>query len=286
MLPTNPLHYRLAIAADIENIIRVLPSLLTHQHLDWENLSSQISAHSVFLCTQNNRITGVLSLAGNQTDGLWVKIFAVRSETQKFILWEKLLGFAAENGKSTSFFTIVLWDWYRNLVNEIEEFSWYENIILLETDLANYKKQTIEKKIEIRVITTNMFTDIEKIDQRAFSSPWKLGQTNLHSAIQQSSIATAVIDEGEVRGYLIADFEATTAHLSRIAIDPFYHKRGYATALLSDAIEKAAKNRVKLMTVNTQESNLASTSLYHRFGFTTTSEVIPVYQHIPTNPGS
>jgi ribosomal-protein-alanine N-acetyltransferase len=93
-----------------------------------------------------------------------------------------------------------------------------------------------------------------------------------------------VIDEGEVRGYLIADFENTTAHLSRIAIDPFYHNRGYATALLSDAIEKATRNRVNLMTVNTQESNSASLSFYRKFGFTPTNELIPVYQHSPCNP--
>lgn len=284
MLSANPTLCRLAVAADIDNILSVLPSLLTHQHLDWENLSSQISTRSVFLCTQNNRIVGILSLAGAPTDGLWVKIFAIRSETQKSLLWKKLFGFAVDNGKSTSFFTIALWDWYRNLVKEIEGFSWYENIILLEAELANHKVPTSDNSVDIQTITSNMFPSIEKIDQRAFSSPWKLGRINLHSAIRQSSIATAVIDEGEVRGYLIADLENTTAHLSRIAIDPFFHNRGYATALISDAIEKAKRNRVSLMTVNTQESNFASTGLYSKFGFTTTNEVIPVYQHIPFSP--
>lgn len=65
-------------------------------------------------------------------------------------------------------------------------------------------------------------------------------------------------------GFWIAGDEA---HISTIAVDPEYRRRGVGQLLLVTAIERAIQLNARLMSLEVRVSNITAQSLYHKYGF-------------------
>ena len=275
------------LKADHSHYSEILDGLKTfyiHQHLDWENLSEQVESESVFLYYVNKELTGILSIAGFTPANQWVKVFAVRNDSQKRLIWNKLLPFALSHGKTYPFYTITFWDWYRKLIRELSGFRLYEQIVALEREEPiQLQSVVLSEGTRIRSVTDNDVEHINDIDQLTFDPPWQLGKTNLTAAITQSKIKKVICNDVRILGYLLADYDNFSAHLSRIAIHPEWTGRGLASHLMKTMLNKLHKQRVYTASVNTQESNSASIRLYRKFGFQPTGDKIPVYQYLQDN---
>lgn len=281
MLFTDTYICRLATNADRQEILSGLNLFCTHQHLDWETLSDQIESDSVFLCFRNTRLCGILSLTGSTTESQWIKIFAIRSESQKFLIWEKLFKFALSNGKTPTFYTIAFWDWYKKLIHDLPHYSAFDQIITLDASGIE-QIRNVNQTNPIRKIMPVESQKAYDLDRVAFRPPWQLEQNNLASAIERSSISDCILFENQFAGYILADYDEFSAHLSRIAVHPNLSGQGLGSQLINHLFGKLLNKHVYVVTVNTQENNKASLALYHKFGFELTGEKIPVYLYNDT----
>lgn len=280
MLFDNIYSIRQAEIEDCEEISTAINTFLTHQHLDWDTLLDQIQTKSVFLFYQNHHLTGILSLSGENPQNQWVKLFAVRNEYQKHLVWKKLLEYAFKHGKTPHFYTIAFWDWYRKMITNDSHFSFFEQIIVLQKqDRTKPYVKNNHSIMEISPINIDEFSNIQEIDQNAFEPPWQFSASTLNTAIQESKIRIAARSQEKIVGFLLADYEGFTAHLARVAVLPLYTRKGIASALIQEMFSILQGKVFAGITVNTQETNTASINLYRKFGFQLTGEKIPVFRY-------
>jgi len=68
-----------------------------------------------------------------------------------------------------------------------------------------------------------------------------------------------------------------SAHLTRLAVSPHYRKSNIGYNLTREMIQDFATQGIRNITVNTQENNFASISLYRKLGFQLTTQSFPIY---------
>jgi ribosomal protein S18 acetylase RimI-like enzyme len=92
----------------------------------------------------------------------------------------------------------------------------------------------------------------------------------LELAMASADYLTVAELDGQIVGYQLTTASAGGGHLGRLAVLPNCQGRGLGTALEGQGAQQ--------VTVNTQDTNMASLSLYQRLGFKLTGEAFPVYQ--------
>lgn len=117
---------------------------------------------------------------------------------------------------------------------------------------------------------------VAKVDLAAFGQFWHNTQIALQSARLQCAIATVAEDDLGVIGYQLSTKNPLGAHLARLGVKPEAQGRGVGSVLVSYLIQVLGGSRLGRLSVNTQEDNTASLSLYKKLGFTRTGEHFPV----------
>ena len=79
-------------------------------------------------------------------------------------------------------------------------------------------------------------------------------------------------------GYQISTSFPFSGHLARLAVRPEYQRMNVAYGLVHDLLARFKQQGIWRATVNTQDSNLASISLYEKIGFRRTGEEFAVYE--------
>ncbi len=102
------------------------------------------------------------------------------------------------------------------------------------------------------------------IERRAFATPWSLSMFVLELS-KPSGVCLAAVEDKRLRGYLICARYADVWHLMNIAVDPASRRRGVATALLEQMLERAGRDAP--YTLEVRPSNEGAITLYERFGF-------------------
>ena len=80
-------------------------------------------------------------------------------------------------------------------------------------------------------------------------------------------------------GYQISTASPLGGHLARLAVCPEQQCKGIGYSLVVDTLSQFNRRGAQRVTVNTQQDNLASLSLYKKAGFRETREQYPVYQY-------
>jgi ribosomal protein S18 acetylase RimI-like enzyme len=73
--------------------------------------------------------------------------------------------------------------------------------------------------------------------------------------------------DSECVGYQFCTLRNGRGHIVRLATHPRWQRRGIGGRLLSAALTALDHAEAEQITVNTQEDNLVSLQLYHRFNF-------------------
>ena len=109
------------------------------------------------------------------------------------------------------------------------------------------------------------------IERRSFPTPWSLAMFVLELS-KPSGVCLAAVDrraggrrDGAIIAYLICSRYDRVWHLMNIAVEPDARRRGVATLLLGEMLERAGADAPYTLEVRT--SNAPAIALYERFGF-------------------
>jgi ribosomal-protein-alanine N-acetyltransferase len=131
--------------------------------------------------------------------------------------------------------------------------------------------------VTVRPLGYSHLPQVIAIERRAFPTPWSLAMFVLELSKPSGVCLAAFVPGGEdeasggrgraerVAGYLICARYADVWHLMNIAIDPALRRRGIATALLEQMLERAGPE--ESYTLEVRPSNSVAIALYERFGF-------------------
>ncbi len=120
-------------------------------------------------------------------------------------------------------------------------------------------------ELDIRRLTYADLPQVIAIERRAFSSPWSLAMFVLELS-KPSGVCLAARRGGTLVGYLICSRYEDAWHIMNIAIEPALLRRGIATALLTDLLERRLDDDARI-TLEVRPSNRGAITLYERFGF-------------------
>ncbi len=123
----------------------------------------------------------------------------------------------------------------------------------------------------IRPMEAEDLPEVLRIDRLSFPTPWPERTYRYELAENPSAhlyVAEAVEDGrraviGYVGFWLIVD----EMHISTLAVDPTYRRRGIGEHLLRAALERAADQGAELATLEVRVSNDAALKLYRKHAF-------------------
>jgi ribosomal-protein-alanine N-acetyltransferase len=119
-------------------------------------------------------------------------------------------------------------------------------------------------ELEIRALRYSDLPQVIAIERRAFPTPWSLAMFVLELS-KPSGICLAAVSQQRLVGYLICSRYDRVWHLMNIAVDPDLRRRGYASELLVEMIERAGPDAP--LTLEVRTSNAGAIALYECFGF-------------------
>jgi [ribosomal protein S18]-alanine N-acetyltransferase len=122
--------------------------------------------------------------------------------------------------------------------------------------------------LEIRRLQLRDLGDVEKIERRAYPTPWSRSMFAGEIA-KPSSICLGAFDaeEDELIGYLIVSRYVDAWHVMNVAVAPDHQRRGIASRLLNELFELTGDDGQRGYTLEVRVSNEAAINLYERMGF-------------------
>jgi [ribosomal protein S18]-alanine N-acetyltransferase len=118
--------------------------------------------------------------------------------------------------------------------------------------------------ITIRPLTYSDLPQVIAVERRSFPTPWSLAMFVLELS-KPSGVSLAAVEGTKIVGYLVCSRYDQVWHLMNIAVDPSTRRRGIASAMLQQMLERAGADREFTLEVRT--SNASAIALYERFGF-------------------
>jgi [ribosomal protein S18]-alanine N-acetyltransferase len=142
---------------------------------------------------------------------------------------------------------------------------------------------SLPSDISIRPMNFDDLSFVEEIDTSSFGSVWQNSQVSLELAFRQAAVATVVEREGQLVAYQISTPTPMGGHLARLAVHPGFQGLGIGYALVRDMLSQFERRGAQCVSVNTQQDNYVSLSLYEKAGFRRTGEEYPVFQCDPVS---
>lgn len=109
------------------------------------------------------------------------------------------------------------------------------------------------------------------LDDRAFPPSWRLGASGLREALRATPAVRFRVAhrsaDAEPVGYAVTGRSGRRGYLQRLAVDPEARGRGYARALVADALRWVQRGGGRRCLVNTQADNHEALALYEACGF-------------------
>lgn len=252
----------------------------THRHLDWHSALEWLGEKNFWVLDEHGFITAALACPEDPSDIAWIRLFAhhphLTAPDAWSMLWEVALAEIFDSNPKARVSAIVLKKWFQNILSQ-HHFELKQKIVLLRLRIENAIPQEKLSNIHIRKMNEADIFSVVQIDADAFGSFWHNSFDTTQRAYMQSVHATVAENEsGALVGYQISTGNRFGAHLSRLGVRGEAQGQGIATSLLTDLIQMLNQNQMDEISVNTQEDNTVSLSLYQKFGFIKTGEVFPV----------
>ncbi len=120
--------------------------------------------------------------------------------------------------------------------------------------------------IEIRDLELEDLAAIERIERRAYRTPWSRSMFASELA-KPASICLGAFEGDTLVGYVVNSRYVDAWHVMNVAVDPDHQGRGIATALLHRLFELTADDERRGYTLEVRVSNEDAIRLYEKLGF-------------------
>ncbi|HLK44919.1 MAG TPA: ribosomal protein S18-alanine N-acetyltransferase [Acidimicrobiales bacterium] len=120
--------------------------------------------------------------------------------------------------------------------------------------------------VHIRPLELADLSAIERLEQRAYPTPWSRSMFASELA-KPTSICLGAFEGDELAGYVITSRYVDAWHVMNVAVDPDLRRRGVATALLERLFELTRGDERRGYTLEVRVSNEGAIHLYEHLGF-------------------
>jgi ribosomal-protein-alanine N-acetyltransferase len=122
-------------------------------------------------------------------------------------------------------------------------------------------------RVDIRRLALGDLSDIERIEQRVYPTPWSRSMFAGEIA-KPSSICLGAFDEdGRLAAYLIVSRYVDAWHIMNVAVDDVHRRSGIASRLLEALFALTVGDAHRGYTLEVRLSNAGAIALYESFGF-------------------
>lgn len=251
-----------------------------HRHLDWRSPLEWLGAPFYWALEEAGQISAALACPPEARGIAWVRLFVYAgrwsAENAWNMLWSTARPEIAEAG-GAKVAAIAIQPWFQQVLAGCG-FENRQQIVMLEW---RYQPSAARQAsgIHIRRMMEADLPDVERTDAASFDPLWHNPLDTLRRALGQALYATVAESEDGLIGYQLSTGGGQRAHLARLAVHPAVQGKGAGRALLSDLFGYLTYTGVQRLSVNTQNDNNVSLSLYQRMGFVRTGEQYPVYTY-------
>ena len=120
--------------------------------------------------------------------------------------------------------------------------------------------------LHIRALELADLNAIERIEQRAYPTPWSRSMFASELA-KPTSVCLGAFEGDELVGYVVNSRYVDAWHVMNVAVDPDLRRRGVATALLERLFELTHDDERRGYTLEVRVSNEGAIRLYEGLGF-------------------
>ncbi len=121
--------------------------------------------------------------------------------------------------------------------------------------------------VSIRRATTDDLAAICALDALSFDAPWRYPPALMQVMFERAFGTSVAVRAGQIVGYASSKLRAWNGHVVRLAVHPLARRLGIGRALLRDQVSRLAQAGQRVVSLNTQGSNLAAQQLYRQLGF-------------------
>ena len=277
----NRIYIRPAQESDRHKLATLIHfSPYVHRHLGWRCPLDWLGFEPYLVAERNNQILAALACPPDIPDLTWVRLFAVSTAKQVDEAWEMMWPVADRLlGKATPIVALPLQGWFQRLL-EGSDFSHVYDVLMMkwEGNGRELNATPDDPSYCLRLMNYDDLEAIHNLDQTAFDPVWRHSIELLELAFQHAALATVAENMQGILGYQVSTANNSDGHLARLAVHPRARRLGVGYTLVQDMLKNFQRRGISKVTVNTQENNQASLSLYQKAGFKKTDEVFPIFQ--------
>jgi [ribosomal protein S18]-alanine N-acetyltransferase len=248
-----------------------------HRHLDWKPPLDWLPSQPFLIAEHQGLLQAALACPPDPPGIAWIRLFSATGPLTAQEYLNMLLQMAQQQlAGGATIAAIALYDWFAEILAK-RGFKTPQRIVVLEWSDRFPPDLPTQDTGEIRQMEPGDLPTICELDREAFEPLWHNSLEGLSMAYRQSAWATVLEDREEIVGYQISTSVPLSGHLARLAVRPDLRHAGIGSALVIDLLRHFIRDGAWRVTVNTQDDNLASLSLYEKIGFHRTGETFPVF---------
>lgn len=266
--------HRAALMRLIEQNTRV------HVHLDWTTVDDWIEdpGTAIGMAWEGPDLVGTMAFSPMLAGASWLRLAAIHDDSDPMAVFSTLWpGLYARliSMHTREVATLMIRTWLIDPLSHIG-FRPLENVVTLARN-GGAIPEPLRADLTIWHGDVQDLNAVIRVDHAAFQPMWQMPADSLRQAIRGANSFTLAMSDGLVVGYQITMRYTDGGHLARLATVPAAQGSGVGGTLLGDMLIGLQRRGVHYVTVNTQETNRRSLSLYQRYGFTLTGLDYPVY---------
>lgn len=252
-----------------------------HQHLDWHEIERWLGIASGpgVVAVDGHTVVGVLAASEPYNHTAWLRVIALHDRANLRsvlnVLWPSLRDALRAQGVRSAWLLISV-DWLRDYA-PLLGMAPVETIVTLKRTALHMPPQR-NTSVQVIPAEAEHLETLLMIDNSAFAPPWQMTREEMRQALRMAENSTLALDPGgSPIGYQISTRYHDTGHLARLAVLPDIQSRGVGGAMLHALILAMHRRGARVMTVNTQETNLRSQRLYGYYHFRRNGYDMPVW---------
>jgi [ribosomal protein S18]-alanine N-acetyltransferase len=135
-------------------------------------------------------------------------------------------------------------------------------------DVMAAEREVIDAEMRIVPMRRRHLRAVVRIETQVYPRPWTHSLFVSELALRSSRSYVVARAGRDVVGYAGLMMSLTDGHVTTIAVDPAWHRRGVGMRLLLTLVREAIDRGALAMTLEVRLSNRGAQEMYKRFGFT------------------